>query len=75
MDNAIALLDCNNFYTSCERVFDASVKRKPVVVLDYFYFGEFGIAEKREYLEFGKSFSYSLSVMTLKKLILAHFLL
>jgi DNA polymerase V len=33
MENAIALLDCNNFYASCERVFDASVKRKPVVVL------------------------------------------
>ncbi|HEY8562531.1 MAG TPA: Y-family DNA polymerase [Pyrinomonadaceae bacterium] len=33
MDNAIALIDCNNFYASCERVFDASVKGKPVVVL------------------------------------------
>ncbi len=33
MDNAIALLDCNNFYASCERVFDARLKDKPVVVL------------------------------------------
>lgn len=33
METAIALLDCNNFYASCERVFDASVKRKPMVVL------------------------------------------
>lgn len=33
MPNAIALLDCNNFYASCERVFDANVKEKPVVVL------------------------------------------
>ena len=33
MSNAVALLDCNNFYASCERVFDASVKRKPIVVL------------------------------------------
>jgi DNA polymerase V len=33
MKNAIALLDCNNFYASCERVFDASVKNKPIVVL------------------------------------------
>lgn len=33
MQNAIALLDCNNFYASCERVFDASVRRKPIVVL------------------------------------------
>ncbi|MCD9187813.1 MAG: Y-family DNA polymerase [Pyrinomonadaceae bacterium] len=31
--SAIALLDCNNFYASCERVFDASVKNKPVVIL------------------------------------------
>ncbi|CAN5662334.1 Y-family DNA polymerase [soil metagenome] len=33
MNTAIALLDCNNFYASCERVFDASIKRKPIVVL------------------------------------------
>ena len=33
MQNAIALLDCNNFYASCERVFDASIKTKPIVVL------------------------------------------
>ena len=33
MNNAIALLDCNNFYASCERAFDASIKHKPVVVL------------------------------------------
>ncbi|MBA3785147.1 MAG: hypothetical protein H0X15_06360 [Acidobacteria bacterium] len=33
MQNAIALLDYNNFYAWCERVFDASVKRKPIVVL------------------------------------------
>jgi DNA polymerase V len=33
MQNAIALLDCNNFYASCERAFDASIKTKPVVVL------------------------------------------
>lgn len=33
MENAVALLDCNNFYASCERVFDASVKKKPLIVL------------------------------------------
>ncbi len=32
-NDAIALLDCNNFYVSCERVFEAAVKQKPVVVL------------------------------------------
>ena len=29
----IALVDCNNFYASCERVFRPSLKSKPVVVL------------------------------------------
>lgn len=29
----IALIDCNNFYVSCERVFDASIAKKPVIVL------------------------------------------
>jgi DNA polymerase V len=29
----IALIDCNNFFVSCERVFDPSLKNKPVVVL------------------------------------------
>jgi DNA polymerase V len=29
----IALVDCNNFYASCERVFKPSIKRLPVVVL------------------------------------------
>lgn len=31
--DAIGLIDCNNFYASCERVFDARIKQKPVVVL------------------------------------------
>lgn len=29
----IALVDCNNFYCSCERVFNPQLRDKPVVVL------------------------------------------
>ncbi len=29
----IALVDCNNFYVSCERVFNSLIRNKPVVVL------------------------------------------
>jgi DNA polymerase V len=29
----IALIDCNNFYVSCERVFNPSLNNKPVIVL------------------------------------------
>lgn len=28
-----ALIDCNNFYASCERVFDPKLKRRPVAIL------------------------------------------
>jgi DNA polymerase V len=31
--NKIALVDCNSFYVSCERLFNTSIIRKPVVVL------------------------------------------
>ena len=29
----IVLIDCNNFYVSCERVFNPALKRKPIIVL------------------------------------------
>ena len=31
--NKIALIDCNSFYVSCERLFNPSINKKPVVVL------------------------------------------
>ncbi len=31
--SSIGLIDCNNFYVSCERVFDAKLHKRPVVVL------------------------------------------
>jgi DNA polymerase V len=31
--NRVALVDCNNFYASCERVFNPRIEKKPVVVL------------------------------------------
>src|ERR1700759_2564239 len=33
MSAPIALVDCNNFYASCERVFQPELQGKPVVVL------------------------------------------
>ena len=32
-DNIVALVDCNNFYVSCERVFNPKLNNKPVAVL------------------------------------------
>ena len=33
MSSVFALIDCNNFYVSCERVFDPSLRGVPVAVL------------------------------------------
>ena len=33
--NKIALIDCNSFYVSCERLFKPKINNKPVVVLSY----------------------------------------
>lgn len=33
MPPVFALIDCNNFYASCERVFDSKLEGKPIVVL------------------------------------------
>jgi DNA polymerase V len=32
-DRIVALVDCNNFYVSCQRAFHASLQKKPVIVL------------------------------------------
>ena len=32
-DSYIAIVDCNNFYASCERVFNPALNNKPVIVL------------------------------------------
>ena len=31
--NKVALIDCNSFYVSCERLFNPKINNKPVVVL------------------------------------------
>ena len=33
MAAALALIDCNNFYASCEQLFDPALQGRPVVVL------------------------------------------
>ena len=33
LGNSIALIDCNNFYASCERIFNPKLIRTPIVVL------------------------------------------
>lgn len=34
-DSAIAIVDCNNFYASCERVVNPALQNRPVVVLSH----------------------------------------
>ena len=33
LNKSIALIDCNNFYASCERIFNPKLLGKPIVVL------------------------------------------
>ena len=33
INQSIALIDCNNFYASCERIFNPKLIGKPIVVL------------------------------------------
>ena len=42
----IALVDCNNFYVSCERVFAPQLRGKPVAVL-YSLNVSFSLSERR----------------------------
>ena len=32
-DKYIAIIDCNNFYASCERVFNPKLNKKPVIAI------------------------------------------
>ena len=32
-DSVFALVDCNNFFVSCERVFQPNLEKKPVIIL------------------------------------------
>jgi len=41
----IALVDCNSFYVSCERLFNPKIQNKPVVVLSN---NEYEIIEHKE---------------------------
>jgi DNA polymerase V len=34
--SSVVLVDCNNFYVSCERVFNPALEKKPVIVLSNF---------------------------------------
>ena len=36
MDPVYALIDCENFYVSCERVFDPSLREVQVVILSVY---------------------------------------
>ena len=33
MQKLMALVDCNNFYASCERIFQPKLEGKPIVIL------------------------------------------
>ena len=35
MATALALIDCNNFYASCEQLFDPALQGQPVVAVSY----------------------------------------
>lgn len=58
-DQAFALVDCNNFYASCERVFQPELAGKPIVVLS----NNDGCViarsnEAREYIAMGEPFHH-----------------
>ena len=36
-DTWFALVDCNNFYASCERIFTPNLEHKPIVVISNNY--------------------------------------
>ena len=50
MEEVFGLIDCNNFYVSCERVFRPDLEGKPVIVLSNNY--GCAVARSLDYVEF-----------------------
>ena len=53
MEEVFGLIDCNNFYVSCERVFRPDLGGKPVIVLSH-NDGN-AVSRSNDYVEFALS--------------------
>jgi hypothetical protein len=56
MDETFGIIDCNNFYVSCERVFRPDLEGKPVIVLSNNDGG--AVARSADYVESAGSSSF-----------------
>lgn len=57
MDERFGIIDCNNFYVSCERVFRPDLEGKPVIVLSTN--DGCAVARSADYVEFAGSSIWS----------------
>lgn len=57
MDERFGIIDCNNFYVSCERVFRPDLEGKPVIVLSTN--DGCAVAQSADYVEFAGSSIWS----------------